>query len=137
MTIPELLRSSKTIAVVGISDRPDRPADEVPKELLRRGFTIIPVNPTLKEWNGIPAYPDVASIPESITIDIVDVFRKSEVTPDVVRDVLKRNTKPRCIWLQLSIKNEEAKKLTEDAGIFYVENRCIGVETALLNVMVS
>jgi uncharacterized protein len=137
MTIPELLRSSKTVAVVGISDRPDRPADEVPKELLRRGFTIIPVNPLLKEWNGIPAYPDVSSIPENIAIDIVDVFRKSEVTPDVVRDVLKRNAKPRCIWLQLSIKNEEAKKLTEDAGIFYVENHCIGVETALLNVMVA
>ncbi len=137
MTIPELLRSSKTVAVVGISDRPDRPADEVPKELLRRGFTIIPVNPLLKEWNGIPAYPDVSSIPENIAIDIVDVFRKSEVTPDVVRDVLMRNAKPRCIWLQLSIKNEEAKKLTEDAGIFYVENHCIGVETALLNVMVA
>jgi predicted CoA-binding protein len=137
MTIPELLRSSKTIAIVGISDRPGRPADEVPKELLRRGFTIIPVNPTLKEWNGIPAYPDVASIPENITIDIVDVFRKSEVTPDVVRDVLKRNNKPRCIWLQLGIKNEEAQKLTEQAGIFYVENHCIGVETALLNVMVA
>jgi uncharacterized protein len=136
MTIPELLRSSKTVAVVGISDRPDRPANEVPKQLLRRGFTIIPVNPTLKEWNGIPAYPDVASIPENINIDIVDVFRKSEITPDVVRDVLKRTAKPRCIWLQLSIKNEEAKQLTENAGIFYVEDHCIAVETSLLQVMV-
>jgi uncharacterized protein len=137
MTIPELLRSSKTIAVVGISDRPDRPANEVPKQLLRRGFTIIPVNPTLKEWNGIPTYPDVSSIPDTVQIDVVDVFRKSETTPDVVRDVLKRNAKPRCIWLQLGIENEEAKKLAEEAGIFYVENHCIGVETALLNVMVS
>jgi predicted CoA-binding protein len=137
MTIPELLRSSKTIAVVGISDRPDRPANEVPKQLLRRGFTIILVNPTLKEWNGIPAYPDVASIPENISIDIVDVFRKSETTPDVIRDVLKRIARPRCIWLQLGIKNEEAKKLTEDAGIFYVEDHCIGVETALLHVMIK
>jgi uncharacterized protein len=137
MTIPELLRSSKTVAVVGISDRADRPANEVPKQLLRRGFTIIPVNPTLKEWNGIPAYPDVASIPENINIDIVDVFRKSEDTLNVVRDVLKRTAKPRCIWLQLSIKNEESKKLTEDAGIFYVEDHCIGVETALLHLMVK
>jgi predicted CoA-binding protein len=137
MTIPEVLRSSKTIAVVGISDRPDRPANEVPKQLQHRGFTIIPVNPTLKEWNGIPAYPDVSSIPDTIDIDIVDVFRKSEATPDVVRDVLKRSAKPRCIWLQLGIKNEEAKKLTEEAGIFYVENHCIGVESALLNVMIG
>jgi predicted CoA-binding protein len=137
MTIPELLLTSKTIVVVGISDRPDRPSNEVPKQLLRRGFTIIPVNPALKEWNGIPAYPNVSSIPDTIGIDIVDVFRKSETTPDVVRDALKRPTKPRCIWLQLGIKNEEARKLTEEAGVFYVEDRCIGVETALLHVFVK
>jgi predicted CoA-binding protein len=103
---------------------------------MRRGFTIIPVNPRLKEWNGIPAYNYVSEIPDHIMIDIVDVFRRSEATPDTVRDVLKRNAKPRCIWLQLGIVNNEAKQLTEGAGIFYVEDRCTAVDAALAQVMI-
>ena len=136
MTSLDILRTSKTIAVVGISDKPDRPSNDVAHQLMRRGFTIIPVNPSLKEWNGIPVYPNVSSIPDLIRIDIVDVFRRSEATPDTVRDVLKRNTKPRCIWLQLEIVNDEAKQLTEAAGIFYVEDRCTAVDAALAQVMI-
>jgi predicted CoA-binding protein len=137
MTIPELLRSSKTIAIVGISDNPARPSAGVASNLLRRGYTIVPVNPRLKEWNGIPAYPYVSSIPENIEIDIVDIFRKNEATPDVVRDVLKRSTKPRCIWLQQDIISAESRKLAEDAGIFYVENRCTAVDAALAQSIVT
>ncbi len=136
MTIPDLLRSSKTIAVVGISNEPDRPSSDVSEQLMRRGFTIIPVNPRLKEWHGIPAYPYVSSIPEDISIDIVDIFRRSEFTPDTVRDILKRKNKPRCIWLQQDIINDEARKLSEDAGVFYVEDRCTAVEAALARVTV-
>ena len=136
MTCHDILRTSKTIAVVGISDRPDRPSNDVAHQLMRRGFTIIPVNPRLKEWNGIPAYNYVSEIPDHIMIDIVDVFRRSEATPDTVRDVLKRNAKPRCIWLQLGIVNNEAKQLTEGAGIFYVEDRCTAVDAALAQVMI-
>jgi predicted CoA-binding protein len=137
MTIPEMLRSSRTIAVVGISDDPDRPSAEVAGALMRRGFTIIPVNPRLKEWRGIPAYPYVSSIPDDIRVDIVDIFRKSEFTPDTVRDVLKRTAKPRCIWLQQGIVNAESRKLTEDADIFYVEDRCTAVDAALARVIVT
>lgn len=129
MTIPELLKETKTIAVVGISDDPDRSSYGVAEVLQRRGYTIIPVNPRLKEWNGIKAYPYVSSIPEEIDIDIVDIFRRSEFTPDTVRDVLKRKNLPKCIWLQLGIRNEESKQLTEEAGIFYVEDLCTAIET--------
>ncbi len=101
---------------------------------MRRGFTIVPVNPALQEWEGIQAYPNVSSIPTNIEIDIVDVFRKSEATPDMVRDVLKRTTKPRCIWLQSGITSEEAKQLTEAAGIFYVEDRCTAVDAAVAQI---
>ncbi|HEY3875950.1 MAG TPA: CoA-binding protein [Candidatus Kapabacteria bacterium] len=131
MTISELLRIAKTIAVVGISDREEQPSNGVARQLLRRGYTIIPVNPRLKAWNGIRAYGYVSEIPEEITIDIVDIFRRSEYTPDTVRDVLKRTAQPRCIWLQSGIVNAEARKLTEAAGIFYVEDRCTAVEVAL------
>ncbi len=136
MTIPDLLRTSRTIAVVGISEDPSRPSAEVAAQLMRRGFTIIPVNPRLKEWRGIPAYPYVSQIPEDITIDIVDVFRRSEFTPDTVRDVLKRKNLPRCIWLQQDIVNAEARRLSEDAGVFYVEDRCTAVDAALARVQV-
>ena len=137
MTVAELLRTSKTIAIVGISDDPGRPSAEVAGALMRRGFTIIPVNPRLKEWRGIRAYPYVSSIPENIPIDIVDIFRRSEFTPDTVRDVLKRTSKPRCIWLQRDIVNEEARKLSESEGIFYVEDRCTAVDAALHRVIVA
>jgi uncharacterized protein len=137
MTIPELLRSSKTIAIVGISHDPGRPSAEVATQLLRRGYSIIPVNPRLKEWNGIPVYPYVSAIPDDIEIDIVDIFRRSEATPDTVRDVLKRKSKPRCIWLQQDIVNAEAKQLTEEAGIFYVEDRCTAIDASLARVQIN
>ncbi len=136
MTSHDILRTSKTIAVVGISDRPNRPSNDVAHQLQRRGYTIIPVNPSLKEWRGINTYPTVTSIPDHIEIDIIDVFRRCEATPDVVRDVLRRRAKPRCIWLQLGIANEEAKQLTEAAGIFYVEDRCTAVDAALAQIMI-
>jgi predicted CoA-binding protein len=136
VTIPELLHSSKTIVIVGISDDPTRPSAEVAGQLMRRGFTIIPVNPRLKEWRGIPAFPYVSQIPEEIPIDIVDIFRRSEFTADTVRDVLKRKHLPRCIWLQQDIVSEESRKLAEEAGVFYVEDRCTAVDAALARVQV-
>lgn len=136
MSIPELLESSRTIAVVGISDQPDRSSYAVAKQLQRRGYTVIPVNPRLKEWEGLKCYAYVSDIPEDVNIDIVDVFRRSEYTSDTVRDVLKRTAKPRCIWLQLGITSDEARTLTEEAGIFYVEDHCTAVELALRNIHV-
>jgi predicted CoA-binding protein len=133
MTISDLLQTSRTIAVVGLSNEPDRPSYGVAKQLQRRGYTIIPVNPRLKEWEGLKSYPYVSEIPDDIHLDIVDVFRQSQFTPDTVRDVLKRASKPRCIWLQQGIMNAEARRLAEEAGIFFVEDRCTAVEMAVRN----
>jgi predicted CoA-binding protein len=136
VTIAELLRTSKTVAVVGISDDMTRPSSEVAMQLMRRGFTVIPVNPRFKEWRGLKCYPYVSEIPEEIDIDVVDIFRRSEFTPDTVRDALKRRNKPRCIWLQQGIVNEESRALTERAGVYYVEDLCTAVEAALNRVTV-
>lgn len=132
MTVREIIGIAKTIAVVGISNKADRPSNDVARQLQRRGYRIIPVSPQLSEWNGIPAYSKVSEIPRDIEIDIVDIFRRSEATPDVVRDVLLRPNKPRCIWLQQDIVSAESRKLTEEAGIFYVEDRCTAVEAAFV-----
>lgn len=132
MTPKEILKQAKTIAVVGLSDDPSRASFGVADLLSRLGYTIIPVNPRLKEWRGLTAYPYVSSIPEDVDIDIVDVFRRSEDTLDVVRDVLKRENKPKCVWLQLGITNEESRRLTEEAGIYFVEDLCTAVEVRFL-----
>jgi predicted CoA-binding protein len=132
MTIPELLHSIKTVAVVGLSDDAERPSYGVAKRLQQKGFTIIPVNPRLKEWEGITAYPYVSSIPEDVLVDVVDVFRKGEDTPAVVQDVLKRSQRPKAVWLQQGITSEESKRLTEGAGMFFVEDHCMAVEARIL-----
>ena len=131
MTPREIIRSARTIAVVGISDKPDRPSNDVARQLQRRGYTIIPVNPAIKEWNGISVYPRVSAIPENIEIDIVDIFRRSEDTPDVVRDALLRANRPGAIWLQLGIVSAESRRLAEEAGLSFVEDHCTAVEAAL------
>ena len=130
MTSSDIMRSAKTIAVVGLSDQASRPSHDVANQLMRRGYTIIPVNPRLKEWHGIPAFRYVSEIPSNVEIDIVDIFRRSEATPDTVRDILKRTPKPRCIWLQSGIINAEARQLTEAAGILYIEDECTAVIAA-------
>lgn len=132
MTPKEILKQAKTIAVVGLSDDPSRASFGVADLLFRLGYTIIPVNPRIKEWRGLTAYPYVSSIPEEIDIDIVDVFRRGPDTPDVVRDTLKRKNKPKCIWLQLGITSEESRQLTEEAGIFYVEDLCTAIEVRFM-----
>lgn len=132
MAPKDILKAAKTIAVVGLSDDPSRASFGVADLLKRLGYTIIPVNPRIKDWCGIPAYPYVSSIPEEIDIDIVDVFRRSNDTIDVVKDVLKRQNKPKCIWLQLGITNEESKRLTEAAGIEFVEDLCTAIEVRFM-----
>ena len=132
MTIPELLFASKIVAVVGLSDDPDKPSFGVAKRLQEKGFQLIPVNPRIKEWEGLKAYPTVSAIPEEIEIDIVDIFRQADATPEIVRDTLTRKLKPKAIWLQTGITHPESKRLAEEAGIFYVEDHCLGVESRIL-----
>ncbi|MHB8561877.1 MAG: CoA-binding protein, partial [Thermoplasmataceae archaeon] len=96
--IPEILDKSKNIAVVGISEKKERDSYGVSEYLKSKGFNIIPINPGLKEWNGIKAYPDLLSMPKDIKIDIVDIFRKSDAVLPIVREAIK--LKPSTVWMQ-------------------------------------
>lgn len=122
--LKELLAKSKTIAVVGLSDKPDRDSYRVAQYMQEKGYRIIPVNPRIETVLGEKAYPDLASIPEQV--DIVNVFRRSEETPGVVKDALPK--KPVAIWLQLGVMNEEAAALAQSEGVPVIMDRCIKIE---------
>ena len=111
----------KTIAVVGISDNPERPSNFVAKFLEERGYNIIPVNPNLTEWEGKKCYPDLLSIP--IKVDVVDIFRRPDAIPPIVDEAIA--IKAKVVWMQEGIVNEEAAAKARDAGIEVVMDRCM------------
>ncbi|MDO8728085.1 MAG: CoA-binding protein [Candidatus Methanoperedens sp.] len=111
----------KTIAVVGISDNPERPSNFVAKFLEERGYTIIPVNPNLTEWEGKKCYPDLLSIP--VKVDVVDIFRRPDAIPPIVDEAIA--IKAKVVWMQEGIVNEEAAAKARDAGIEVVMDRCM------------
>jgi len=120
----EILKKSKTIAVVGASRNPSKAAHTIPKYLKEHGYIIIPVNPKADTIFEEKVYPKLTDIP--VQVDIVDVFRPSEDTPAVVAEAVK--LKPKLIWLQLGITNEEAKKIADDNGIPIVMDKCRKIE---------
>jgi predicted CoA-binding protein len=119
----QILRSSKTVAVVGLSSDPDRSSHGVASYLQKQGYRIIPVNPKETEILGEVSYARLEDIPEPV--DVVNVFRRAELTPDVVRSAIAIGAK--AVWLQLGIANEESRRLAEAAGVPYVEDTCIAV----------
>ncbi|WP_003543267.1 CoA-binding protein [Desulfotomaculum nigrificans] len=127
-TIKELLNNCRTIAIVGLSDKPQRDSFKVANYLQQHGYRIIPVHPRVTEVLGEKAYKTLADIPDQI--DLVNVFRKSEDTPPVVEQAV--SLKPKAIWLQLGIANEEAAQIATRAGITFVQDRCIKIEHARL-----
>ena len=118
--IDEQLRESKTIAVVGLSNNPERDSFRVASYLQSQGYRIIPVNPVIEEALGEKSYPDLKSVPEPI--DMVDVFRRSDQVPPVVDEAIEVGA--RYIWMQDGVINEEAKAKAEAAGIPVVMNDC-------------
>lgn len=126
--IKQLLQDAKTIAVVGLSDKPERDSHMVAKYLQDAGYRIIPVNPKLDTVLGEKAYKKVSDIPEKI--DIVNVFRRSVDTPPVVEDALSK--KPSAIWLQLGISNDQAAEIAQRNNITMIMNKCIKIEHAKL-----
>ena len=114
----------KKIVVIGMSRHPVKAAHFVPKYLSEQGFDITPVNPTANEILGKKCYPDISSIQDPI--DIVDIFRPSEQVLPVVQNAIKK--KPKVIWLQEGIHNEEAENLAREHGIDIVFNRCMLAE---------
>ena len=119
-----ILRGAKTIAVVGLSSNPMRASNEVASYLKAVGYRIIPVNPHETEVLGEKAYARLEDVPEAV--DIVDVFRRSEVLPGVADSAVKIGAK--VLWLQLGIENSEAAEMGRKAGLVVVENACLLVE---------
>lgn len=123
-TLRRILMENNTVAVVGLSAKWHRPSYFVAKYLLDHGFKVVPVNPNHDEILGQKCYPDLASIPHSI--DIVDLFQRSEVAPGYARQAIE--TDARVLWLQLSVTSDEAKKIAEDGNIEFVQNKCVKIE---------
>jgi predicted CoA-binding protein len=119
--IGELLAKAKTIAVVGLSSDPMRPSFGVSQYMQRKGYRIIPVNPNERAVLGEEAYGNLADVPE--TIDIADVFRRSEFVPALVDEVIR--LKIPALWLQEGVVHQAAAKKARDAGIVVVMDRCI------------
>lgn len=125
--IAEILQKAKRIAVVGLSNNPDRTSYMVAKAMKDAGYNIIPVNPTIEEWEGIPAVKSLKDIEGHI--DIVNVFRRSEYLPEVAREFVQIDAD--VFWAQLGVINEEAYEFLKEKGYTVVMDRCIKVEHAL------
>ncbi|MGA7477133.1 MAG: CoA-binding protein [Thermoplasmata archaeon] len=128
-TDPELrdaLGRARTIAVVGLSDKPDRDSNEVARYLQSQGYRIVPVNPMLTEVLGEKAYPSLSAIPADVRVDLVDVFRRSDQVPPVVDEAIARGAK--VLWMQLGVENAEAARKARGAGMTVFENLCIMVQ---------
>jgi uncharacterized protein len=132
-----ILNTVKTIAMVGFSPKENRPSYFVFKYLTERGYRVIPVNPghAGKEVLGRKIYAKLTDIPEPI--DMVDIFRGSEFALGIVKEALALNPKPQVIWMQLTVRNDEAAKLAEDAGLKVVMNRCPKIEYGRLSSEIS
>lgn len=130
---PELrsiLGEARTVAVVGLSSNPSRPSYEIAEYLQSKGYRIVPVNPNETEVLGERAYPTLADIPEEIEVDVVDVFRRAEQTPDVAQQAVARGAK--VLWLQEGILNDEARQIGEAAGLSVVMGVCMRQESKRL-----
>lgn len=119
-----LFDNVKTIAVVGLSDDPKRPSYDVASYLKEKGFEIIPVNPNVEEVLGLKAYPNLLAVPEAKKIDVVDIFRRSELVMPHVKEAIERGD-AHTIWLQEGIENKEAEDLAREKGLNFVSNFCI------------
>lgn len=132
-----ILNTVKTIAMVGISPKENRPSYFVFKYLLERGYRMIPVNPGQagKELLGQKVYSSLADIPEPV--DMIDIFRSPEHVMPIVQQALALKPKPQVIWMQLTIRNDEAARLAEEAGLKVVMNRCPKIEYGRLSSEIS
>ena len=121
MTIEQILKSAKTIAVVGLSSNKFRPSYGVSQYMQEQGYRIIPVNPAESEVLGEKCYTTLAAVPEPV--DIVDIFRRSEFVSAIVDEAIQIGAK--CIWMQEDVVNEEAAAKARAAGLDVVMDRCI------------
>ena len=127
-TIKLILQQSKTIALVGASQKPWRDSNDIMQFLLKSGYSVIPVNPNYKEVLGLQCYSNLRSIPHAI--DIVNIFRNPDKILPIIDDAIL--VKAKTIWMQLGVVNEEAAQRAAIAGLNVVMDRCIAVEFRML-----
>lgn len=123
--VKPILETARTIAVLGVSAATDKPAHYVPLYAAQHGYRVIPVNPLLigQTLFGEPVRSSLAAINEPV--EIVDIFRRAEALPDHLEDILAMNPRPKLVWLQLGISNDEFAKKLLQAGIEVVQDRCL------------
>jgi predicted CoA-binding protein len=124
----DLLKTARVIAIVGLSPDEGKASNSVARYLRDKGYRIVPVNPGHAEILGEKAYKSLLDIPEKV--DIVDIFMRAEKVMPIVEEALK--LKPGAIWLQLGIRNDDARQLVEQTDVGYVEDKCLKVEHARL-----
>ena len=136
-SIEEILKDSKTIAVVGLSPKPERASGHVAAYLQQQGYRVLPVNPNYagQQILGEPVYASLREAADALAesgqgIDIVDCFRKSEDMPQLAREAVA--ARARCLWMQLGVVNQSAADLAAAAGLDVVMDHCIKIEHAAL-----
>ncbi len=122
--IASILRTSKTIAVVGASPKPWRDSGSIAQYLIGQGYDVLPVNPAYEEVLGKKCYKDLVSVP--VPIDIVDVFRKPDAVDEIIEEAIAVRAKT--VWLQLGVINERAAARGEQAGLNIIMDHCIAVD---------
>ncbi len=128
----EILSTARTIAVVGLSDKPERDSNEVARYLKSVGYRIVPVNPLLTEVLGERAYPSLAALPPELAVDVVDIFRRSEEVPPIVEQAIARGVK--VAWMQLGVRHPAAAENGRSHGLTVVEDQCIMVAHRRLKI---
>ena len=129
--VPALLRTAKSIAIVGAKDKAGHPVDRVGRYLLEQGFSVYPVHPVRRRVWGLEVFPSLAALPHPV--DIINLFRASDACPGHARETLALPWRPRCFWMQEGIFSAEARELLAPEGMLVVENACIMVEHQLLD----
>jgi predicted CoA-binding protein len=126
--IDEILADTRTIAVVGLSDRPERESNQVARYLQAHGYRIIPVNPKVREVLGERSFPTLTAIPAEIAIDVVDIFRRTEFIPAIVDAAIARGAG--AVWMQLGLAHNASAEKARASGLKVVMDRCMKVEHA-------
>jgi len=127
--IEDILKKYRTVAIVGLSNKPDRSSYAVARYLKEHGYRIIPVNPGHEEILGEKCYPSLLDIPHEI--DIVDIFRKPELVEEIIDQAIEKGTK--VVWMQLGVVNPTAAEKALKAGLQVVMDRCMKIELSKLN----
>jgi hypothetical protein len=131
--VVEKVLEMKTIAVVGLSKDPAKPSHDVAKFMQGHGYRIVPINPTVDEVLGEKSYPSLLKLPDELKreIEAVDIFRRAEDVPPIVAEAVRLHSeagRPKAVWMQLGIVNEEAARAATESGMDVVMDRCMKIE---------